>query len=143
LKNNNPRAIILIGSRARYPSPDNYADLDLILFALRPSELSTNRDWLTTISNPWISSQNYTSQGDPEWVLICENGLNIDLVISFADSEDNLIDLLANSPFEEVLGRGYRILMDKTEGGNSEISGQIPLYESPGLVTFNETFDRV
>jgi hypothetical protein len=142
IKNNNLKAFIIIDSRARYPPPDIYADLDLILFARRPTNLSKSQRWLSLIAKPWITSLNYTSQGDPEWVLIYEEGLKIDLVISKAHPEHTLVDILANSPYTEVLSRGYRILIDKTGGKESKISGDIRPFEPPSFVIFNEIFDR-
>ena len=142
LANNNLRAAIIIGSRARYPAPDIYADLDLILFTIRPTDFSKNQGWLSVIAKPWITSLNYTSQDDPEWVLICEDGLKIDLVISKAEPDQDLVDMLANSPYTEVLGRGYRVLIDKTGGEISNMGGDLWTIQPPSFATFNGTFDR-
>ncbi len=139
---NNLRVMIIVGSRARYPEPDPYADLDLILFVLNTMEFTRNQPWLCYIPKPWISTQDYTSNGDPEWVLICESGRKLDLVIAKTDAEKDLAGMLANSGYNEVLGRGYRILLDKTGGSEPEAFSNIRLFQPPDLSIFEETIDH-
>jgi len=139
---NNLRAMIIVGSRARYPEPDLNADLDLILFTLNSQEFARSQPWLSILPKPWISTHDYTSQGDSEWVMIYGAGLKLDMVISNTDPENDLASMLANSSYQEVLRRGYRILLDKTGGSGPKAYSDIRPFQTPDVVIFEETIDR-
>ena len=109
------QSIVMVGSRARSEEDiDHYSDLDLIIFTDDQHKLTATKTWLDNLGIPWVANLNTTSAGDPEWIVIFENGIKADFVLIEADqiSPDKL---LYNSPYQDVLKRGWNIVYGKNE----------------------------
>jgi len=107
-------AVIVVGSRGRVEEADDYADLDLILFTTDAAKLVTNADWISNFSTPWLTLLNQAGQ-DPEWFVIVDEGLKIDILVRQVSLPGNLNDWLLLFPYQDVLARGYRLLIDKSK----------------------------
>ncbi len=107
-------AAIVVGSRGRLEETDDYADLDLILFATDAVKLVENADWISGFSTPWLTLLKQAGQ-DPEWFVIVEGGLKIDILVRQVSLAGNLNDWLLLFPYQDVLARGYRIIFDKSK----------------------------
>ncbi|MBX7236685.1 MAG: aminoglycoside 6-adenylyltransferase [Caldilineales bacterium] len=105
-------AIVVVGSRARSSHPaDVWSDLDLILFSTQPEIYTTGAGWLAAwgeVIAPALS----LAGGLPEWLVLMSGGVKVDVVIAAADG--SLAVMLARFPFQDVLARGLRVLVDKT-----------------------------
>lgn len=105
-------AIVVVGSRARSSHPaDVWSDLDLILFSTQPEIYTTGAGWLAAwgeVIAPALS----LAGGLPEWLVLMSGAVKVDVVIAAADG--SLAAMLARFPFQDVLARGLRVLVDKT-----------------------------
>lgn len=109
------RAVILVGSRARKDRPlDEHADLDFILFTPEPEAVKTMPAWIATIASVWVPDFSYTGPGDPEWMVLYEDGYKVDYTFHKIEPGQSLQDVLAVMPYQSVLLRGFEILVDKT-----------------------------
>jgi len=112
----NIRAVILIGSRARTDHPaDEWSDLDLILAARDPRPLVENADWLRHVGTPWITFVERTPDGGFERRVLFEGGLDVDFAPVSAEglrefSRESLPPIWA-----DIIRRGIRILLDKDD----------------------------
>lgn len=115
----NIRAILVVGSRARRDHPgDEWADLDLMVFAADFTDYLSGLDWLDGIGQVWVSLPYQTGDGDPERLVLFEGGYKVDFVFFSLDE----LQRLANVPgLPGVYRRGYYILIDK-----DGLAAQIP-----------------
>lgn len=105
------RAAIAVGSRARTdPPPDEWSDLDLMLFLDDIGSFNVQETWLDDIGEVWNAVHNTTAGGDPEWLVTFAGGYNIDLVMLNVDA---LRWLVTANPLPDPFIRGYRVLVDK------------------------------
>jgi aminoglycoside 6-adenylyltransferase len=113
------RAAFVVGSRARSKAPaDASSDLDVVVFAEEPNRLLNDREWLSELGEPEITFREPTAVGIwEERRVLFANGSDADfsilparLIDELADTEpgDDLHDATAG-----VVGRGYRVLVDK------------------------------
>jgi aminoglycoside 6-adenylyltransferase len=122
------RAIVAYGSRAfRGNSFDDFSDLDLVLFSTSPGNYSENSKWLATIADVWIAALDYTGAGDPEWFVLFEGGLKVDLILSSVESDVESTQFIDNSPYKRALTRGMRVIYH-APGIAPSLSGQAPLF---------------
>ena len=106
------RSAIVIGSRARTdPPPDDWSDLDIILYAVDPQIYAQNTGWLGKLGEIWLTVLNETFAKEKEWLVLFEGGLKVDFVLSTATGP--LQAMLEQSPYRIVLRRGVRLLFDK------------------------------
>lgn len=106
-------AIVVVGSRARYTHPaDVWSDLDLIVFTTTPEAYTAGAGWLDAWGQVWAPALSQIEGGLPEWLALMSGGLKVDVVLAPAASA--LPEMLARFPFQDVLGRGLRVLVDKT-----------------------------
>ena len=109
------QAVLLIGSRARRESPaDGLADLDLLLFVLDTAEFIPMADFVASVGHIWLADFSYTGRGDPEWMVVYEGGLKVDYIFTTILPGQTLQENLASTPYQIILPRGFRVLMDKT-----------------------------
>jgi len=105
------QAAFAVGSRCRVdPPPDEWSDLDLMLFVTGREEFCHQNTWLNELGEVWNAVFNYTVNGDPEWLVTFAGGYNIDFVL--LDS-GQLSGLVQANPMPEPFVRGYRLLIDK------------------------------
>lgn len=110
-------AALVIGSRARIDHPaDLWSDLDLIVFTTSASIYAANVDWLKPFGQIELSILDHTGRGDPEWLVVYENGLKIDIAFATIDLAvtPNLQAMIEASPYQDVIRRGARVLFDKS-----------------------------
>ena len=103
------RAIIAVGSQAR-GGTDQWSDLDLVLFTYdRSRYLDPAR--LGTFGDIWLSYIGEAGPGDPEWFVIYEGGLKVDiLLLQVDDNSTDLEALLRHYPYESVFARGVKVI---------------------------------
>lgn len=108
------QAVIIVGSRARpRESFDFLSDLDLIVFTSFVEQLTLYDGWISELGRVWIADLDETGPGDPEWIVIFENGQKADFVIAQAQPDLSLEQLLLKSPYQQVFMRGWRALFDR------------------------------
>jgi aminoglycoside 6-adenylyltransferase len=104
-------AALVVGSRARIdPPPDDWSDLDVMIFASNPKGYLQRQDWLSAMGEVWNAVPNMTAGGDPEWLVTYANGYNVDFVLLDVGSLEYLTQTNA---LPDPFARGYRILIDK------------------------------
>ncbi len=119
----NIRAALVIGSRARTDHPaDEWADLDVIVFAREPARLLDDTSWLRHIG-PFVLTfvEETAGGGDRERRVLFANGSDVDFAVlplshiarfraALKDgrSGDEIVTGAATA-----FGRGYRTLLDK------------------------------
>jgi aminoglycoside 6-adenylyltransferase len=115
-KEDNIRAVFIIGSRARTDhSADEWSDLDVCIIANDPEPYLATTEWLKNTGNYWITFIETTATGGGlERRVLFEGGLDIDFVlIRFADFQQ-LIGLETLPPeYTDIIGRGMRVVIDK------------------------------
>jgi aminoglycoside 6-adenylyltransferase len=76
------RAAVVVGSRARVDHPaDEWADLDIMIFARDTRPYLSSSDWISHIGSVQLAALGRTVGGDPEWLVVLDNGLDVDLVL--------------------------------------------------------------
>ncbi len=124
------RAALVIGSRARIDHPaDQWSDLDLIVFTTDASIYTATADWLKLFGQIGLSVLDHAGRGDPEWLVVYENGLKIDIAFTTIDlaATPNLQAMIDASPYQEVIRRGVRVLFDKSsEQGSLQLDAIEP-----------------
>lgn len=108
------RGVVVVGSRARVsPPPDDWSDLDLVVFTLDPAAYTTDARWIRDLGEAWLTVLDQTGAGDPEWYALFPGGLKADFVLSRADpAAAGLDELIRASPYRSVFHRGVRALYD-------------------------------
>lgn len=107
-------AAIVVGSRGRLsPPPDDYSDLDLILLCAEPARYTDDSAWLSEIGELWIAVLQIAGPGDPEWLVLFDGGLKVDILLASAGPDQPLTKLLAAMPYQDVLARGARLLYSR------------------------------
>ena len=102
-------AVIQIGSRTRQDHPaDEWADVDLIIYATDFKDYMTNTAWLETIAPVWICIPPTSAGMRAETLVMFEGGYNIDFV--FRSLEALSTEALKKDP---GFHRGARILLDR------------------------------
>jgi aminoglycoside 6-adenylyltransferase len=105
------RAILVVGSQARQDHPgDEWADLDLMVFTSEANQYLTSTDWLKAIGRVWVVIPHQTGDGDPEQLVLFEDGYKVDFVFC---SLEELQRLGQDSTLPGVYRRGYYVLVDK------------------------------
>lgn len=105
-------AVVAVGSKARGDA-DLWSDLDLLLFT---EDLTRYLDagWLHTLGDVWLTYKDEAGPGDPEWFVIYEGGLKVDIVLLQVDEPAaTLEDLLQRYPYQTVFARGVKVLFDR------------------------------
>ncbi len=132
------QAVLLIGSRARTAPPaDALADLDLLLFTPDTADFIPMPDFISSVSNIWLSDFSYTGRGDPEWMIVYEGGLKVDYIFTTIQPGQTLQENLETTPYQIILPRGFRVLMDKTPS-RSQITLDLEGINEPAHPTATE-----
>ena len=110
----NIRAVVIVGSRARTDHPaDEWADLDAVLLARDPQPMWAGAAWLEAIGEPWLTFIEPTPDHRTyERRVLFAGGLDVDFVPVAVAS---LLEVLERGLAEGLvlLQRGARILVDK------------------------------
>jgi aminoglycoside 6-adenylyltransferase len=105
------RAAFIVGSRSRVDHPaDEWADLDIILYANNSNLYLHEIDWLKSLGNIWVTFTYQTSGGEPERLTLFEGGFQVDIVFLTSESLNQLVkDRITPENFR----RGVKVLVDK------------------------------
>ncbi len=105
------RALILVGSQARTDVPaDRWSDLDLIFLLEDPQPYLEDAAWVEEFGVPVVTFLEATLDGHWERRVLYDTGEDVDFVLFPAA----VLDRLEESPGAvELLGRGYRVLVDR------------------------------
>lgn len=132
--NDNIRAAIVIGSRARHDHPaDEWSDLDILIFARDPRPL-WQTDWLHHIGDPWLSFIEPTADGEGyERRVLFDPGLDVDLVPIPVASLSEMIAEGFPADVADMIQRGACFLIDKDGFGAQIVALEIapPAYAPP------------
>ncbi|MBP1996667.1 aminoglycoside 6-adenylyltransferase [Paenibacillus eucommiae] len=105
-------AIYMVGSRARVDKPfDEFSDLDIVVFSTNPDYYLQNDEWLLSIGKVWTSFMYNTAGGDPERLVLFDQGAEVDFLFHPVSNFDNLIKC-GETP--QGFQLGAKILLDKT-----------------------------
>ena len=108
------RALIVVGSRGRSRQPaDAFSDLDLLMLTTSPERYLVDPTWPGVLGELWLAARSRTLPGDPEWEMLFDGGLKVDIVAVPAPEETPLGEVLARIPYQAVLGRGVRFLFTR------------------------------
>lgn len=104
-------ALILIGSQARTDmKADEFSDTDLILVVQNPDDLIGSDSWLKEIGGHHISFTEPTVDGQTERRVLFDGAQDVDFVIIHEDAAKSALE---TGEAAHILGRGYRVLVDK------------------------------
>lgn len=111
----NVRAVIMIGSRARTDHPaDEWADLDVIVAATDPAPYWQTDGWLRSIGDPWLTFVTLTPDGRThERRALFGGGLDVDFVLNEAASLWGALAGEVPADIADMIHRGVRFLVDK------------------------------
>lgn len=113
------RTALIVGSRARSdPPPDDWSDLDLVLFTENPAHYTVDSGWLEGLGTIWLANLSQTGRGDQEWQVIYEGGLKVDFVLVAIPNKGeplSLAEMIYESPYRFVFQRGVRVLFDRQD----------------------------
>ncbi len=128
---------LVIGSQARADHPaDEFSDLDLVLVVEDPSYFLQSDEWLLPVGMPQISFIESTVSGALERRVLFAGGLDVDFVILSRDAFRQ-----AAAGGLEILGRGYRILLDKI--GLGAFLPPISPARQPYILLSQQQFDNL
>lgn len=105
------QSALVVGSQARADHPaDPYSDLDLVLVVDQPEAYLSDDAWLEGLGRLRIVFNERTVDGCWERRALFEGALDVDIVLRDTASARAMLD----GPRPGILGRGYRVLLDKT-----------------------------
>jgi aminoglycoside 6-adenylyltransferase len=142
--NDDIRAAFVVGSRARTDHPaDQWADLDIIMFARNVEHYQNATDWLEQLAPVWISLTSRTVAGDPERLVLFEGGIQTDFVFHSSDVLLQVPHMLESGSIPDIILRGTRVLLDK-EGVLDRLPppSRPPAPQPPDAQAFRHTLDR-
>jgi aminoglycoside 6-adenylyltransferase len=133
------RAAIVVGSHARIdPPPDEWSDLDLIVFTTDMEKYAADRGWLERFGAVTIAVLEHSRRGDAEWLIVYDNGFKFDVLLASV-MESGPID---TTPYDIVLVHGARVLFDLSDPANRlnlDVSVPAPL---PAAAEFSEALNH-
>ena len=136
----NIRAVIVIGSRARTDHPaDEWSDLDVAILANDPEPYWATTGWLHNIGVPWLTFIESLPDGSGfERRVLFEGGLDVDFVPDPVEPFRRMLDEGQLGGLADLIHRGVRFLVDKE--GFAERLAQIPVellpYQPPAESEF-------
>ncbi len=105
------RAVIQVGSRTRTDHlPDEWSDLDLMIYANTPGQYFENIKWLDEIGPVWMAVSSRTAGNDPEILVTFEGGFNVDFVFN---PYTQLHEIVKASIIPSGHWRGAKVILDK------------------------------
>lgn len=105
------RLALVVGSRARRSYPgDDWADLDVVIFTTMP-DAYTSAGWLAAFGETWAAFRDRIGPDEDEWLMVLAGGLDLDVAVMPA--EQPLTPAWVWERLDEVLVRGFRVLVDR------------------------------
>jgi aminoglycoside 6-adenylyltransferase len=110
------RAAVIVGSRARsddHPA-DEWADLDIVVFARQVETYLNSREWISHMGEAWLSFvENTATGGFFERRVIYAGGLDVDYAFIPAIVAKSAAQGGDVGDFPSVIRRGFSIILDK------------------------------
>ena len=108
------RAAIQVGSHARVETPaDRWSDLDVILLVDDPEVYAADARWVEEFGTPVLTFLERTAVGEqPERRVLYETGEDVDFPLIRVSALERL---KSSDNAAALLGRGFRVLVDKIE----------------------------
>ncbi|MBN1813737.1 MAG: aminoglycoside 6-adenylyltransferase [Anaerolineae bacterium] len=135
----NIRAAVVIGSRARTDHPaDEWADLDIIVFATDIERYIASADWVENVGVHWLTFVERTPGGGWERRVLFDGGLDVDFALNPAADLAHLATGAVPPDVADIIRRGVRVLVDK-DGLLAQLSAvdlQAPPYQPPAESEF-------
>ena len=133
----NVRALVLVGSRAGPPPPDDLADIDVQVYAREREPFTTSDAWISEIGSPWLCvSDDYAEGGIavPTRLVIFEGGAKADFAFYPAGAVSAAIETR----------RPHRTLVDKDRAFDRSGSGTRRARQStpPGAGEFRRVVEE-
>jgi aminoglycoside 6-adenylyltransferase len=133
------RAAVVIGSRARTDHPaDEWADLDIIVFATDVGRYIASADWVENVGVHWLTFVEPTLGGGWERRVLFDGGLDVDFAFDPAHVLGQMVAGDIPPDVADIVRRGVRVLVDK-DGLLAQLSAvdlQIPPYQPPAETEF-------
>jgi aminoglycoside 6-adenylyltransferase len=135
----NIRAAIIIGSRARTDHPaDEWADLDIIVFATDIERYVASADWVNNVGAHWLTFVERTPGGGWERRVLFDGGLDVDFALNPATELAHLATGAISPDAADIIQRGVRMLVDK-DGLVAQLGAvklQVPPFQPPTEAEF-------
>lgn len=108
------RAAVVIGSRARAVRPaDEWADLDIIVFATDVERYIASADWVENVGVHWLTFVEPTLGGGWERRVLFDGGLDVDFAFDPVHVLEQVVTGAASPDVADIIRRGVRVLVDK------------------------------
>jgi aminoglycoside 6-adenylyltransferase len=109
------RSAIIVGSQVRAERPaDNMSDLDLAIIVADPSIYLSDTTWLRQFGEPCLTFVESTADGNfRERRVLFRDGRDVDFSLLPAAVVRQMVEQQIPAEIVDVLGRGFRILLDK------------------------------
>jgi len=133
----NIRAALLLGSRARRGHTDQLSDIDLYLFAQDPKDYFRRDEWIHDFGSVWLTQTQKEGESLIQKV-VYQDGMMVEFILFPLEA---LQSMQANLP--QYLEPGYKILVDKDKQARklSKASGKQPTPQRPTSEDFQETIE--
>lgn len=110
----NIRAAVVIGSRARIDHPaDEWADLDIIVFATDIEYYIASADWVENVGVHWLTFVEPTLGGGWERRVLFDGGLDVDFAFDSVHMLEGMAAGAVSLDVADIVRRGVRVLVDK------------------------------
>jgi len=135
---NDIRAVILLGSRARRGGADHLSDIDLGLFVTNPQVYFQHETWLKKFAPLWLSIAE-EDNNNMTWKVIYQEGVMVEFMLYPQSALDEMQVTLP-----PIFEPGYKVLIDKDRLARKlpKPSGKNIAPEAPTGETFQGTIDR-
>ncbi len=133
------RAAVVIGSRARTDHPaDEWADLDIIVFATDIERYIASADWVENIGVHWLTFVERTPGGGWERRVLFDGGLDVDFALNPAAELAHLATGAISPDVADVIRRGVRVLVDKDGlvARLGDVPPEVPPFQPPTEAEF-------
>ena len=109
------RGALLIGSQARHVQPaDEWSDYDLVVVTTQPDSLLEDATWLAALGTPLLTVIEKAAAADlMERRVLFDDGLDVDFIPVPVERFQALLAEGTASEVWGILGRGFRLLLDK------------------------------
>jgi aminoglycoside 6-adenylyltransferase len=134
-------AVILLGSQARTEhKADQWSDIDVVLLVDDPDRYLGSSGWLDDLGSPLVTTvEPWALGGGQERRVLFRSGMDVDFAFVDAAVAPYLVAMTDEPPVQKILGRGFRVLVDKTDFIKATLDGlsySEPLVERPSRVEF-------
>jgi len=135
------QAVILLGSQARAEhKADQWSDIDVVLLVDDPDRYLGSAAWLDDLGSPLVTTvEAWALGGGLERRALFRSGMDVDFAFVEAAVAPYLVAMTDEPQVQKILGRGFRVLVDKTDFIKATLDGLTyagALVEAPSQVEF-------